>query len=83
MNDSHNNQEKLKQVMADVFGVPADTINDSSSLETIERWDSTGHLNLVLALEEQFDVRFNDDQMGEITTYPLVKGALEDLGVHF
>jgi acyl carrier protein len=83
MNDSRNSEDKLKQVMADVFGVPADAINNSSSLETIERWDSTGHLNLVLALEEQFDVRFNEDQMSEITTYPLIKDALGDLGVKF
>ena len=79
----NNNEEKLKQVMADVFGIPADAIGDSSSLETIERWDSIGHLNLVLALEEQFNVSFNEDQMTEITSYPLVKGVLEDLGVHF
>jgi len=82
-NNKNNNEEKLKQVMADVFGVPANTIDDSSSLETIERWDSTGHLNLVLALEEQFNVSFNEDQMTEITSYPLLKGVLQDLGVHF
>jgi acyl carrier protein len=83
MNDHNTNEQKLKQVMADVFGVPAAAIDDSSSLETIERWDSTAHLNLILVLEEQFDVRFNEDQMGEITTYPLVKHALKNLGVDF
>jgi acyl carrier protein len=81
--NNNNNEEKLKQVMADVFGVLAASINDSSSFETIERWDSTGHLNLVLALEEQFDVRFNEDQMAEATSYPVIKGMLEDLGVYF
>ncbi|MGC2112660.1 MAG: acyl carrier protein [Candidatus Korobacteraceae bacterium] len=84
MNDSNgSNDDKLKQVMADVFGVPADSINNSSTLDSIERWDSTGHLNLVLALEEQFDVRFSEDQMAEATSYPLLKRALEDLGVRF
>ncbi len=81
--NNDNNEQRLKQVIADVFGIPADAINDSSSLETVERWDSTGHLNLVLALEEQFDVRFDDGQMSEITSYPRIKDALEHLGVHF
>jgi len=84
MNDSNgNNERKLKQAMADIFGVPADSINDSSTLDSIERWDSTGHLNLVLALEEQFDVRFTEDQMAEAISYPLLKHALEELGVQF
>ena len=85
MTDSGNNSNdtKLKQVMADVFGVPADSINDASTLDNIEPWDSTGHLNLVLALEEQFDVHFTEDQMAEATSYPLLKRALEELGVHF
>jgi acyl carrier protein len=81
--NNNNNEEKLKQVMADVFGVPAGSIDDSASIDTIERWDSTGHLNLVLALEEQFNIRFNEEQMAEATNHPAVRKTLESLGVRF
>jgi acyl carrier protein len=74
---------KLKQVLADVFGVDASTIDENASVDTIEKWDSLNHLNLVLALEEQFKVSLSEDQIVEMMNYPLVKAVLEENGVKF
>lgn len=74
---------KLKQVLADVFGVDASTIDDDASVDTIAKWDSLNHLNLVLALEEQFKVSLSEDQIVEMMNYPLVKAVLEENGVRF
>lgn len=76
-------ESKLKQVMADVFGVDPSVINDEASVDTVEKWDSLNHLNLVLALEEQFKVSFSEEQTVEMLTYPLVKAVLQELGVEF
>ena len=75
-------ESKLKQVM-DVFGVDPSVINDEASVDTVEKWDSLNHLNLVLALEEQFKVSFSEEQTVEMLTYPLVKAVLQELGVEF
>jgi acyl carrier protein len=45
------NEETLKQVMATVLGVPVAAISESTSMDTVESWDSIKHMNLVLALE--------------------------------
>ena len=74
---------KLKQVLADVFGVDASRIDDEASVDTIEKWDSLNHLNLVLALEEQFKVSLNEEQIVEMLNYPLVKAVLQENGVEF
>ncbi len=76
-------ETKLKQVLADVFGVDVPSINDESSVETVEKWDSLNHLNLVLALEEQFDVSLSEEQVVEMLNYPLVKVVLEEHGIEF
>lgn len=66
-------ESKLKQVMASVLGVPADSIDESTSTDTVADWTSLAHLNLIVALEEEFDVMLPDDEVAELTSYPLLK----------
>ena len=77
------NMNKLKQVLADVFKIDFQTINDETSVDNVEKWDSLNHLNLVLALEEAFDISFTEEQTIEILNYPLIKMVLQDHGVTF
>jgi acyl carrier protein len=77
------NENSLKEVMADVFGVEANSINDDSSVDTVKKWDSYNHMKLVLALEERFNVAFHTEQALEMLSYPLVKIALAEHGVVF
>ena len=76
-------ESKLKQVLADVFGVDVSMIDGNASVDSIEKWDSLNHLNLVLALEEQFSVSLTEEQIVEMMNYPLVKAVLGELGVEF
>lgn len=74
-------EQKLKEVLSTIFNVSVDMITDNASPDTIENWDSLRHMNLVLALEEQFDVEFTDDQVVEILSYNLIKIVLKEHGV--
>jgi acyl carrier protein len=76
-------ENKLKQVLADVFGVNVKTINEATSVDTVEKWDSLRHLNLVLALEDEFKVSLTEEQTVQILSYPLIKIVLEEHGVSF
>jgi len=67
---------KLKAVMAAVLKVPADEIGEESSMDTIASWDSLQHMNLVLALEEEFGVSVPDEDAADITSYKLIKTVL-------
>jgi acyl carrier protein len=69
--------------MADIFGVDSSSIDEHASVDTIAKWDSFNHMKLVLALEEQFNVTFQAEQMVEMLNYPLVKIALSEHGVAF
>jgi acyl carrier protein len=73
------NEETLKQVMAAMLNVDAAAISPDASMDTIENWDSLRHMNLVLALEEEFKVAIPDEDAGNITSYKLIKLVLEDL----
>ena len=50
--------EKLEQVFRDIFDEEELTINNETTAEDIEDWDSLAHINLVVAIEKEFDVKF-------------------------
>ena len=75
------NENALKRVMATMLNVDASTINEDSSMDNVPTWDSLRHMNLVLALEEEFKVTILDEDAGNINSYKLIKLVLNDLGV--
>ena len=72
-------EEKLKGLMGTVLGVPEEQINETTSTDNLDQWDSLSHMNLILALEEEFDVEIPDEEVGNLTSYKLVKLVLDDL----
>ncbi len=74
------NEDVLKKVMTTILNVDASTINEDSSMDNVPSWDSLRHMNLVLALEEEFKVTIPDEDVTNITSYKLIKLALNELG---
>ncbi len=70
-------EEKIKQIMSNIFFINILDINESSSQETIENWDSIGNLNLVTSLEEEFEITFNDEEIIEMLNFKLVVDTVE------
>ena len=76
-------EEKLKNVLADVFKIDAQSIDENTSVDNVEKCESLTHLNLVLALEDAFNITFSEVQTVEILNYSLIKLVLQEHGVEF
>lgn len=68
-----NINDRIKNVMSAVFDVPMDSITDTSSADDIENWDSLRHLNLILGLEEEFDITIPDEEVGNLINFKLIE----------
>lgn len=71
-------EDRVKEIMGAVFEVDPATINETSSQDTIENWDSIRHMSLVVALEEEFGVQLTDDQIADMQSYKLVLLTLQE-----
>tara|TARA_B100001250_G_C19106109_1_gene489036 strand:- start:204 stop:410 length:207 start_codon:yes stop_codon:yes gene_type:complete len=67
--------------MSAVFEITIEQINENSSPDTIESWDSLKHMNLVIALEEEFDCQFSDIEIVDLLSYKLIMAILDDRGI--
>ena len=54
-----------------------------SSDENIESWDSVSQINLILALETEFEVDFEAEKAMNMTSYKLIIESLKELGIEF
>ena len=64
--------ERIRNLMAIVFGIEIEHIKDNAEPGVIESWDSLRHMNLIVALEEEFDITFSDDEMIELLNFHLI-----------
>ncbi|MDO4293876.1 MAG: acyl carrier protein [Eubacteriales bacterium] len=67
--------ERLNEVFRDVFDDETITVNDATTADDIDGWDSLEHINLMAAVESEFGIKFS---MGQIVTMKNV-GEMADI----
>ena len=72
-------EAKLKSVMAAILEVEESTIDQDASMDNVESWDSIKHMDLILAIEEEFGVSVPDEEAADLTSYALIKLVIGDL----
>lgn len=70
--------ERIRNVMAIVFGIEVDQIKDNAEPGLIETWDSLRHMNLIVALEEEFEINFTDNEITELLNFELINSIISE-----
>ncbi len=65
--------------MARVLQTPAGAIRADSTKDSVEAWDSLGHMSLCLALEEEFGLSFTDQHVTSMTSVGDIVRVLDHL----
>lgn len=71
-------EDKIREIMALVFEVPQEDIQVDSSPDDIHSWDSIGTINLLTALEEEFAIEFEEEDVLEMLNFQLIKIKIEE-----
>ena len=80
-----NNLEKYTQLFVDTFGITAEEV-PGLKYQGIEAWDSVGHMSLISAIEDAFDIMLDTDDVIGLSSYEKGKEILsskEEYGVQF
>ena len=60
--------EQVKETIADTLNLPLTSINNDSSAENIDAWDSLAQVNLMIALEQTFDIQLEVEDFMDLTS---------------
>ena len=66
-----NNLNKYKDVFKECFNVTENQLNETLVYNSIEEWDSVGHMAMVAELEDVFDIMLETDDVIEFSSYTI------------
>jgi acyl carrier protein len=75
--DDRTLQKRLEEIFRDVFGDDSITICKDTNAQDIEEWDSLAHISILAAVQDEFGVSFD---MDEIIAMKNVGDMLEAIG---
>lgn len=78
-----SNQEKLVQAFATALAIPAASVVDTLSYESIPQWDSVAHMALVAELEAAFNVMLDTDEILAMSSVAIARDILTKHGAEF
>jgi acyl carrier protein len=67
---------RLKIVIASILDIPSEEVGEDSSPETLSNWDSVKQIDLMLGVEDEFRVRFTEEEIATLTSYASIREAL-------
>lgn len=78
-----NNEERLKKAFVEALEIDEDMVSDSLEYNTIPEWDSVAHMALIAAIDEEFDVMLDTDDVIDMSTFKKAKEILNKYGKEF
>jgi acyl carrier protein len=78
MNDTSEFDQRLREVLADVFELPPSAIGQGFRRDDAPTWDSLAHLRMISALEEAFAVRFTMQEVEAMDRFETVRRFTAD-----
>lgn len=67
----------IKTLIAKLFDVDETYLSLNSSPDEIEKWDSLGHMNIVAAIEEEFEIELTDDEIDAMANIASIINIVE------
>jgi len=77
------NQDKYDSIFTDCFSVKKEALNSDFVYQCVPEWDSVGHMSMIAALEEAFNIMMETDDIIDFSSYTKGMEILAKYGVAF
>ena len=72
-------EDKIRAIMADALRLPVERIGPDAAIGTVPNWDSTAHMRMMIALEDEFGIDLDESRMVEMTSFARIRDTVEEL----
>jgi acyl carrier protein len=77
------NKDTYDSIFMDVFSLQEASLNESLLYQSVEMWDSVGHMELISRLEDAFGINLEMDDVIDFSSYLEGKNILTKYGIKF
>ena len=71
--------EKIRSILAQVLKTSADDVGAHTAIGGVRGWDSTAHMRIVLAVEDEFGIELTENQIIEMTSFEKIHEIVRKL----
>lgn len=76
-----SNLEKYNSIFIECFSIEKDLLNENFTYQCVASWDSVGHMGLIAALEDAFDIMMETEDIIELGSYTIGIEKLRKYGI--
>jgi acyl carrier protein len=70
--------DRVRSMIAEVLHAPLEDVKNDLSFGDLPQWDSMGHMDVMIALEERFGVEVNADTISQLVSVPVICSYLRE-----
>ena len=74
-------EQRVFRIVSAVFGLALSSVSRAMSADDVQNWDSVNVINLLLALESEFDIMIDVDEAEQLLSVELVLAILAEKGI--
>lgn len=72
-------EDKIRTIVAEALRLPAERIGADAAIGTVPNWDSTAHMRMMIALEDEFGIELDESRMVEMTSLAKIRSTVAEL----
>jgi acyl carrier protein len=65
--------EKINKILADNLKISLDQASQNLTMRDISDWDSLSHMNLIVAIEDEFEIQLTGDEIVEMISLDKIR----------
>lgn len=69
-------ESKIKNIMSSLFSISTDKITNKTSFNSVKKWDSLKHLEFIIALEKEFQIKFDADEIPTLINFEIIYSTI-------
>lgn len=71
----------LEELLAELLQIPVTKVTPELTMKDLDVWDSLKHMEVIAALEQQFELQFSFDEIVSMLSVGDIKRVLSNKGV--
>jgi acyl carrier protein len=68
---------RVNQILADTFKISLEDTAKNLGMNDVNNWDSLSHMNLIVTIEEEFNIELSGDEIAEMVTFDQIKEIIQ------
>tara|TARA_X000000950_G_C13892444_1_gene651419 strand:- start:2456 stop:2689 length:234 start_codon:yes stop_codon:yes gene_type:complete len=69
-------EEKIKRIMGSLFDINENEISEKTAFNSVKKWDSLKHMELIIALEKEFKIKFDSHEIPTMINFKIIAATI-------